>query len=68
MTLRRLAAFLALTALIWCLDSAGTVIAGIALGLPISIPAAFLLIAGLSLGEARCRPRPDTSASISSSP
>jgi glycosyltransferase 2 family protein len=49
---RRLAAFLALTALIWCVDSAGTVIAGVALGLPISIPAAFLLIAGLSLGSA----------------
>jgi hypothetical protein len=49
---RRLAGFLAFTAMIWCLDAGGTVIAGIALGLPISLPAAFLLIAGLSLGSA----------------
>jgi len=49
---RRLAAFLALTAIIWCLDAAGTVIAGAALGLPITVSAAFLLIAGLSLGSA----------------
>jgi hypothetical protein len=49
---RRLAAFLALTAIIWCLDAAGTVIAGAALGLPITLSAAFLLIAGLSLGSA----------------
>jgi uncharacterized membrane protein YbhN (UPF0104 family) len=42
----------ALTALIWCLDSAATVIAGFALGLPISFPEAFLLISGLSLGSA----------------
>jgi glycosyltransferase 2 family protein len=48
----RLAAFLGLTAVIWCLDAAGTVIGGAALGLYIPIPAAFLLIAGLSLGSA----------------
>lgn len=49
---RRLAGFLALTAIIWCLDAAGTVIGGVALGLPIPVSAAFLLIAGLSLGSA----------------
>jgi uncharacterized protein (TIRG00374 family) len=49
---RRLAGFLALTAIIWCLDATGTVITGVALGVPISVPAAFLLIAGLSLGSA----------------
>ncbi|HEX4565639.1 MAG TPA: lysylphosphatidylglycerol synthase transmembrane domain-containing protein [Vicinamibacterales bacterium] len=49
---RRLGGFLALTGAIWCLDAAGTIITGIALGLPISVPAAFLLIAGLSFGSA----------------
>lgn len=49
---RRLMGFLALTAIIWCLDATGTMITGGALGVPISLPAAFLLIAGLSLGSA----------------
>jgi len=49
---RRLTEFLTLTAIIWCLDAAGTMIGGAALGLPILVPAAFLLVAGLSLGSA----------------
>jgi uncharacterized membrane protein YbhN (UPF0104 family) len=49
---RRLSGFLALAVLIWCLDAAGTVIIGAALGLVIPLPVAFLLIAGLSLGSA----------------
>jgi uncharacterized protein (TIRG00374 family) len=49
---RRLSGFLGLTALIWCLDAVGTVIAATALGLRIPLPVAFLLIAGLGLGSA----------------
>lgn len=49
---RRLSAFLGLTIVIWCLDAAGTVIGGRALGLTIPVPVAFLLIAGLGLGSA----------------
>jgi uncharacterized membrane protein YbhN (UPF0104 family) len=49
---RRLTGFLALAVVIWVLDAAGTVIGGAALGLHIPPPAAFLLIAGLSLGSA----------------
>jgi uncharacterized membrane protein YbhN (UPF0104 family) len=48
----RLAGFLALTILIWCLDALGTVIVGNALGFRMSASAAFLLIAGLGLGSA----------------
>jgi glycosyltransferase 2 family protein len=48
----RLTGFVALTALIWSLDAAGTVIGGAALGLHISMPIAFLLLAGLGLGSA----------------
>ena len=49
---RRLSGFVALAILIWCLDAAGTVVGGAALGLSIPLAAAFLLIAGLSLGSA----------------
>ncbi len=49
---RRLAGFLALTIVIWCMDAVGTVIGGRALGLAIPLPVAFLLIAGLGLGSA----------------
>jgi uncharacterized membrane protein YbhN (UPF0104 family) len=49
---KRLTAFLALTIVIWCMDAAGTVIAGSALGLAIALPVAFLLLAGLGLGSA----------------
>lgn len=49
---KRLAGFVLLTAVIWCLDAAGAVIAAAALGLALRPSAAFLLIAGLSLGSA----------------
>jgi uncharacterized protein (TIRG00374 family) len=49
---RRLSGFLGLAVLIWVLDAAGTVLCGAALGLQIPPAAAFLLIAGLSVGSA----------------
>jgi len=49
---KRLTAFLALTIVIWCMDAAGTVMGGSALGLAIPVPVAFLLVAGLGLGSA----------------
>lgn len=49
---KRLTGFLGLTIVIWCMDAAGTVIGGNALGLAIPVPVAFLLIAGLGLGSA----------------
>lgn len=49
---RRLAGFLGLTGVIWCMDAASTVLGGSALGLAIPVPLAFLLIAGLGLGSA----------------
>ena len=49
---RRLAGFAALTVAIWCLDALGSVLAAAALGLTMSLPVAFLLIAGLSVGSA----------------
>src|SRR5207253_3553236 len=49
---RRLSAFIALTALIWSLDAAATVIGAAALGFHIPISVAFLLLAGLGLGSA----------------
>ena len=49
---RRLTGFLGLAVVIWVLDAAGTVIGGAALGLRIQPAAAFLLIAGLSVGSA----------------
>jgi len=49
---RRLAAFVALTAVIWTIDAAGVVMGASALGLDIPLRLAFLLIAGLGLGSA----------------
>jgi uncharacterized membrane protein YbhN (UPF0104 family) len=49
---RRLTLFVSTALVIWCLDAAGTVVGGAALGLRIPAAAAFLLIAGLSLGSA----------------
>jgi uncharacterized membrane protein YbhN (UPF0104 family) len=48
----RLAAFVGLAVLIWVLDAAGSVVGGAALGLRLSLPMAFLLMAGLGLGSA----------------
>jgi glycosyltransferase 2 family protein len=48
----RLSAFLGLTAVIWCSDAVTTIVGARALGLSISLPVAFLLIAGLGLGSA----------------
>ena len=48
----RLCRFLALTALIWFMDGVTTVVGAHAIGLSISLPLAFLLIAGLGLGSA----------------
>jgi uncharacterized protein (TIRG00374 family) len=49
---RRLFRFLALTAIIWFLDGVTTVVGASAIGLFVSLPVAFLLIAGLGLGSA----------------
>ncbi|MGH9409774.1 MAG: lysylphosphatidylglycerol synthase transmembrane domain-containing protein [Vicinamibacterales bacterium] len=48
----RLGAFLAFTILIWCIDAFGARITAAALGYTMSLPAAFLLMAGLGLGSA----------------
>jgi len=48
----RLFRFLALTAVIWCLDAATTVLGARAIGLSIGPALAFLLVAGLGLGSA----------------
>jgi uncharacterized membrane protein YbhN (UPF0104 family) len=48
----RLGRFIALTAIIWCLDGVTTVVLGSAIRVSISLPIAFLLIAGLGLGSA----------------
>jgi uncharacterized membrane protein YbhN (UPF0104 family) len=48
----RLGRFVALTAIIWCLDGVTTVVLASAIRLSISLPIAFLLIAGLGLGSA----------------
>lgn len=49
---RRLSGFVALTAVIWCLDALGSVTTASALGLHMPFAAAFLLIASLGLGSA----------------
>jgi glycosyltransferase 2 family protein len=49
---RRVAGFLGLTAVIWCIDATGAVFVGRAIGLELHIPWAFLLITGLGLGSA----------------
>jgi uncharacterized protein (TIRG00374 family) len=48
----RLGRFLALTAIVWCLDGITTVVLASAIGMSITLPIAFLLIAGLGLGSA----------------
>jgi glycosyltransferase 2 family protein len=48
----RLAGFLGLTVVVWCLDALGVVSTGAALGFRIPIAVAFLLIAALGLGSA----------------
>lgn len=48
----RIAAFVSVTIVIWYLDAMGSVLAASALGLNLSLPVAFLLIAGLSVGSA----------------
>jgi uncharacterized protein (TIRG00374 family) len=49
---KRLLAFVGLTAVIWTIDALVSMSVGWALGLPISVPMAFLLLAGLGLGSA----------------
>jgi uncharacterized protein (TIRG00374 family) len=49
---KRIAGFLGLTCVIWCIDAAGAVFIAHALGLTLTIALAFLLIAGLGLGSA----------------
>ena len=44
--------FIALTIAVWCVDAFGTTIGAKAIGLEISLPVAFLLIAALGLGSA----------------
>src|SRR5579864_2612700 len=48
----RLGRFLALTAIVWSLDGITTVVLASAIGMSITLPIAFLLIAGLGLGSA----------------
>lgn len=48
----RLGGFLGLTGVIWCVDAVTSMLVAKALGLTISLPIAFLLIAGLGLGSA----------------
>jgi uncharacterized protein (TIRG00374 family) len=49
---RRAGGFLALTVVIWTMDAVGSTITARALGLELSLPLAFLLLAGLGLGSA----------------
>jgi glycosyltransferase 2 family protein len=49
---RRLLGFLALTAVIWCMDAFATIVGGAAIGLDIPIAAAFLLLAALGMASA----------------
>jgi uncharacterized protein (TIRG00374 family) len=49
---RRLMGFVAFTAVIWFLDAQTTVVLANSIGVGISLPIAFLLIAGLGLGSA----------------
>jgi uncharacterized membrane protein YbhN (UPF0104 family) len=49
---RRLTGFIALTVLIWSVDAFAATVTAAALGLSMSFPAAFLLIASLGLGSA----------------
>jgi hypothetical protein len=49
---KRLLGFMALTVVVWSIDATGTVVGSRALGLGISYPIAFILIAALGLGSA----------------
>lgn len=49
---RRLATFLALTALIWFMDAVGTILGARSLNIHLSLPVAYLLLTGLGLGSA----------------
>ncbi len=49
---KRIAGFLSLTAIIWCIDATGAIFIARALALPLSYPLSFLLITGLGLGSA----------------
>jgi len=49
---RRACGFIALTVVIWSMDAVGATIAARALGLELSLPLAFLLLAGLGLASA----------------
>jgi len=49
---KRLLAFAGVTVVIWLADALMTVLTGWAMGLPITLPMAFLLLAGLGLGSA----------------
>jgi uncharacterized protein (TIRG00374 family) len=49
---RRFFRFLGLTAVIWCMDALGAVLCAASVGLPLSFPVAFLLLAGMGLGSA----------------
>jgi uncharacterized membrane protein YbhN (UPF0104 family) len=49
---RRMVVFLFLTAVIWCLDAVTVATVSTGLGLPLTLQAAFLLIAALGLGSA----------------
>ena len=48
----RLTRFLLLTAVIWCLDAITAVAGARAIGITMSVPVAFLLVAGMGLGSA----------------
>jgi glycosyltransferase 2 family protein len=48
----RLSRFLGLTCVIWCIDACTAFLCGRAMGIPLNIPVAFLLIAGIGLGSA----------------
>jgi uncharacterized protein (TIRG00374 family) len=49
---RRFFRFLGVTTLIWCTDALGAVLCAASVGLPLSFPVAFLLLAGMGLGSA----------------
>ncbi len=48
----RLGRFLSLTAITWCLEGVTTIVVARAVGLPMNLHVAFLLVAGLGLGSA----------------
>ena len=49
---RRLAIFLGLTGVIWCLDAVGAILGALSLGISMNLAMAFLLLTGLGLGSA----------------